>query len=173
MFGCACTMDRIGLTVHTGNCCSQDSGGTLQHYIRRFKFAVRIKYEKLFSRFELCQRSVSWILSTTWCCLRRLEWGARGRLLRTPKHSRCSSEWRKQTKLETLWDKLKPDVRRKGGRITKEWSEIGFQGQDPTTDFRYVCWDGPNRDKVNASVYNRSMGLLSLEQLVYFASNYS
>ena len=31
--------------------------------------------------------------------------------------------------LEQLWTNLKPDVRRKGGRITKEWGEIGFQGK--------------------------------------------
>jgi hypothetical protein len=40
--------------------------------------------------------------------------------------------------LEQLWSNLKPDIRRTGGRITKEWSEIGFQGTDPMTDFRYV-----------------------------------
>jgi hypothetical protein len=34
-----------------------------------------------------------------------------------------------------LWQYLKPDVRRNGGRITKEWEEIGFQGTDPATDF--------------------------------------
>lgn len=30
--------------------------------------------------------------------------------------------------LEQLWSQLKPNVRRSGGRITKEWGEIGFQG---------------------------------------------
>lgn len=30
--------------------------------------------------------------------------------------------------LEQLWSTLKPNVRRSGGRITKEWGEIGFQG---------------------------------------------
>ena len=29
--------------------------------------------------------------------------------------------------LEELWDALRPGVRRNGGRITKEWQEIGFQ----------------------------------------------
>ncbi|KAF0687319.1 Aste57867_20929 [Aphanomyces stellatus] len=55
--------------------------------------------------------------------------------------------------LEKLWSNLKPDVRRTGGRYTKEWGEIGFQGQDPMTDFR-------------------SMGLLALKQLVYYTEHY-
>ncbi|EQC34557.1 hypothetical protein, variant [Saprolegnia diclina VS20] len=55
--------------------------------------------------------------------------------------------------LEELWRNLKPDVRRTGGRHTKEWGEIGFQGTDPMTDFR-------------------SMGVLSLHQLLYYTSKY-
>jgi hypothetical protein len=42
--------------------------------------------------------------------------------------------------LEQLWNSLKPGVRRTGGRHTKEWGEIGFQGQDPMTDFRCECY---------------------------------
>ncbi|OQR81228.1 hypothetical protein ACHHYP_16638 [Achlya hypogyna] len=56
--------------------------------------------------------------------------------------------------LEELWNNLKPDVRRSGGRHTKEWGEIGFQGTDPMTDFR-------------------SMGILSLHQLNYYTKNYA
>jgi len=52
--------------------------------------------------------------------------------------------------LETLWSEMRPGVRRKGGRITDEWGEIGFQGKDPATDFR-------------------GMGILALEHLVHFA----
>nr|CCA18625.1 conserved hypothetical protein [Albugo laibachii Nc14] len=55
--------------------------------------------------------------------------------------------------LEELWTNLKPQTRRAHGRITKEWSEIGFQGMDPMTDFR-------------------GMGVLSLVQLLYFTSKY-
>ncbi|CAH0476208.1 unnamed protein product [Peronospora belbahrii] len=55
--------------------------------------------------------------------------------------------------LEQLWTNLKPDVRRIGGRITKEWGEIGFQGTDPMSDFR-------------------SMGVFSLVQLIYFTKTY-
>ncbi|DAZ98005.1 TPA: hypothetical protein N0F65_005163 [Lagenidium giganteum] len=65
-----------------------------------------------------------------------------------------SSNAKHEATLEQLWSNLKPDVRRSGGRITKEWGEIGFQGTDPMTDFR-------------------GMGILSLHQLVHFTAKYS
>ncbi|TDH67760.1 hypothetical protein CCR75_001956 [Bremia lactucae] len=55
--------------------------------------------------------------------------------------------------LDQLWTNLKPNVRREGGRITKEWGEIGFQGTDPMSDFR-------------------GMGLFSLVQLNHFTKDY-
>lgn len=57
--------------------------------------------------------------------------------------------------LEELWKQLKPNVQREGAelRSSKSWSDIGFQGFDPTTDFR-------------------GAGMLSLENLKYFASAY-
>lgn len=39
-----------------------------------------------------------------------------------------SANERHEALLEHLWGNLKPNVRRSGGRITKEWGEIGFQG---------------------------------------------
>ncbi|KAJ8956373.1 hypothetical protein NQ318_015111 [Aromia moschata] len=39
------------------------------------------------------------------------------------------------------------------GRITKRWQDIGFQGDDPKTDFR-------------------GMGMLGLENLLFFATEY-
>uniref|UniRef100_A0A914WJA0 ELMO domain-containing protein n=1 Tax=Plectus sambesii TaxID=2011161 RepID=A0A914WJA0_9BILA len=54
-----------------------------------------------------------------------------------------------EAKLFQLWALLKPGVSLEK-RITKQWQEIGFQGNDPATDFR-------------------GMGLLGLEQLVYLA----
>uniref|UniRef100_A0A803K0G8 ELMO/CED-12 domain containing 1 n=1 Tax=Xenopus tropicalis TaxID=8364 RepID=A0A803K0G8_XENTR len=48
-----------------------------------------------------------------------------------------------------LWKALKPNVPLEA-RISKQWCEIGFQGDDPKTDFR-------------------GMGLLGLYNLVYFA----
>jgi len=52
--------------------------------------------------------------------------------------------------LRKLWERLCPDTELEGP-ITKQWSDIGFQGSDPSTDFR-------------------GMGLLSLENLVFFAT---
>eukprot|EP00053_Salpingoeca_punica_P026433 m.20542 g.20542 ORF g.20542 m.20542 type:complete len:324 (+) comp8740_c0_seq1:196-1167(+) len=54
--------------------------------------------------------------------------------------------------LEDLWALLKPDVPR-DGRVSDQWTEIGFQGRDPATDFR-------------------GMGVLSLKNIVYFARHF-
>ncbi|XP_020845515.1 ELMO domain-containing protein 2 [Phascolarctos cinereus] len=55
--------------------------------------------------------------------------------------------------LMKLWRLLMPNEKLKA-RITKQWSDIGFQGDDPKTDFR-------------------GMGLLGLVNLVYFSENYT
>ncbi|KAG8237659.1 hypothetical protein J437_LFUL017553 [Ladona fulva] len=57
-----------------------------------------------------------------------------------------------EEKLLLLWSLLKPDEQLEA-RISKQWQEIGFQGDDPTTDFR-------------------GMGLLGLENLIFFAREY-
>ncbi|ORZ27908.1 ELMO/CED-12 family-domain-containing protein [Lobosporangium transversale] len=51
-----------------------------------------------------------------------------------------------------LWELLRPQEKL-DGRYTKQWSEIGFQGKDPATDFR-------------------GMGMLGLDDLVYYAKHY-
>lgn len=51
-----------------------------------------------------------------------------------------------------LWNLLMP-YEPLDARVTKQWQEIGFQGDDPKTDFR-------------------GMGILGLENLVYFAQEY-
>ncbi|XP_008560922.1 ELMO domain-containing protein 2 [Microplitis demolitor] len=51
-----------------------------------------------------------------------------------------------------LWNLLKPDEQLEA-RVTKQWQDIGFQGDDPKTDFR-------------------GMGILGLENLVFFANEY-
>uniref|UniRef100_A0AAY5K9P0 ELMO domain-containing protein n=1 Tax=Esox lucius TaxID=8010 RepID=A0AAY5K9P0_ESOLU len=53
--------------------------------------------------------------------------------------------------LMKLWKALRPDSPLTG-RISKQWCEIGFQGNDPKTDFR-------------------GMGLLGLHNLLYFAEH--
>jgi ELMO domain-containing protein len=52
-----------------------------------------------------------------------------------------------------LWNVLRPNEPMEQ-KISKKWSQIGFQGSDPSTDFR-------------------GMGLLSLINLVYFTTNLS
>ncbi|GFY05338.1 ELMO domain-containing protein 2 [Trichonephila clavipes] len=51
-----------------------------------------------------------------------------------------------------LWALLNPDKPLQS-RISKQWTEIGFQGDDPKTDFR-------------------GMGILGLENLLYFATEH-
>ncbi|KAF5285399.1 hypothetical protein FQA39_LY16653 [Lamprigera yunnana] len=57
-----------------------------------------------------------------------------------------------ERKLLDLWDQLMPNDPLTM-RISKRWQEIGFQGDDPKTDFR-------------------GMGLLGLENLLYFAKEF-
>lgn len=52
-----------------------------------------------------------------------------------------------------LWSLLMPTKKLKA-RISKQWADIGFQGDDPRTDFR-------------------GMGILGLINLVYFSENYT
>lgn len=52
--------------------------------------------------------------------------------------------------LENLWYNMMPGIKRSTNFVSEEWGELGFQGKDPTTDFR-------------------GMGMLGLEQLVYFS----
>lgn len=55
--------------------------------------------------------------------------------------------------LTKLWTLLKPSTPLES-RISKQWNEIGFQGDDPKTDFR-------------------GMGLLGLFNLLYFADQHN
>lgn len=57
-----------------------------------------------------------------------------------------------ERKLYDLWEKLMPHEALEG-RVTRQWQDIGFQGDDPKTDFR-------------------GMGLLGLENLLAFATDY-
>lgn len=52
-----------------------------------------------------------------------------------------------------LWELLMPSEKLES-RITKQWGNIGFQGDDPKTDFR-------------------GMGMLGLVNLVFFSENYT
>ncbi len=62
-----------------------------------------------------------------------------------------SSDSTHREMLEKLWKQLMDTSLT--GLVSKQWSEIGFQGDDPSTDFR-------------------GMGLLGLENLLFFSTNY-
>jgi hypothetical protein len=57
-----------------------------------------------------------------------------------------------ERKLKEVWDMLMPGKELEG-RYTVQWQQIGFQGKDPSTDFR-------------------AMGLLALDNLHYFCERY-
>uniref|UniRef100_A0A1B6DXP2 ELMO domain-containing protein n=1 Tax=Clastoptera arizonana TaxID=38151 RepID=A0A1B6DXP2_9HEMI len=57
-----------------------------------------------------------------------------------------------EEKLLKLWNLLMPKIKL-SGRVSKQWRDIGFQGDDPKTDFR-------------------GMGILGLDNLIYFAEEY-
>ncbi|TPX44426.1 hypothetical protein SeMB42_g04325 [Synchytrium endobioticum] len=63
-----------------------------------------------------------------------------------------SSNKSHERKLLELWDLLTPHERLTG-RTTKQWQKLGFQGNDPATDFR-------------------GMGMLGLDDLHYYAKNH-
>ncbi|XP_034044453.1 ELMO domain-containing protein 2 [Thalassophryne amazonica] len=58
-----------------------------------------------------------------------------------------------ESMLLKLWELLMPTVKLES-RVTKQWGDIGFQGDDPKTDFR-------------------GMGMLGLINLVFFSENYT
>lgn len=87
-------------------------------------------------------------------CLEQI-WGYRQLMveieeLRTTQYDSENDEH--EGKLLELWRRLIPKEELEA-RVTKQWQEIGFQGDDPKTDFR-------------------GMGLLGLENLLYFATEY-
>ncbi|XP_038648385.1 ELMO domain-containing protein 2 [Scyliorhinus canicula] len=64
-----------------------------------------------------------------------------------------SSNQQHENMLIKLWDLLMPHVHLES-RITKQWGDIGFQGDDPKTDFR-------------------GMGMLGLHNLIFFGDHYT
>ncbi|XP_063847540.1 ELMO domain-containing protein 2-like [Scylla paramamosain] len=58
-----------------------------------------------------------------------------------------------EEKLKALWELMMPDTQLEA-RVTKQWQMIGFQGDDPQTDFR-------------------GMGVLGLENLLFFAEHHT
>ncbi|XP_046344469.1 ELMO domain-containing protein 2-like [Haliotis rufescens] len=78
------------------------------------------------------------------------------RLLQQVEHHRktkySTTDKQHEDKLMLLWTSLMPTTKLES-RVSKQWTDIGFQGEDPATDFR-------------------GMGLLGLDQLLYFIKEY-
>lgn len=70
--------------------------------------------------------------------------------LRTTQYDSANVEH--EEKLLKLWTLLMADIPLEN-RVTKQWQDIGFQGDDPKTDFR-------------------GMGILGLDNLLFFAEEY-
>ena len=66
--------------------------------------------------------------------------------------SACSDNAEHEQTLMRLWNILHP-TRPLSGRISRDWESIGFQGENPATDFR-------------------GMGVLGLHDLVHFSRAY-
>ncbi|KAL0271119.1 UNVERIFIED_CONTAM: hypothetical protein PYX00_008322 [Menopon gallinae] len=88
-------------------------------------------------------------------CMEQI-WGF-SNLKKTVEDLRCtqydSNNPAHEEKLLNLWTLLVPDEKLES-RVTKQWQYIGFQGDDPKTDFR-------------------GMGVLGLENLLFLASEYT
>jgi len=87
-------------------------------------------------------------------CLRQI-WGYKQLKLEVEKlrsESFDDANLSHETQLLELWTLLQPD-RPLLKRVTKQWQDIGFQGEDPKTDFR-------------------GMGILGLQNLIYFAKQF-
>lgn len=69
------------------------------------------------------------------------------------KESYSTANQTHEQQLLKLWQLMKPDTKLEN-RVGKQWGELGFQGDDPATDFR-------------------GMGILGLDNLVFFAENYN
>jgi hypothetical protein len=117
-------------------------------------FPIDATLDDMTKRLELDTKDNA-LITNMRSCLQRCNFVnrvyARVHLLRDEAYS--SANTKHEEMLEQLWANLKPNVRRSGGRITKEWGEIGFQGTDPMSDFR-------------------GMGVLSLIQLIHFSAKY-
>ncbi|XP_053603735.1 ELMO domain-containing protein 2 [Plodia interpunctella] len=87
-------------------------------------------------------------------CLEQI-WSYRN-LINEVEEIRCikfdSNNLEHEEKLLKLWSLLVPNEPLES-RVSKQWQDIGFQGDDPKTDFR-------------------GMGLLGLENLLFFATEY-
>ncbi|XP_038875760.1 ELMO domain-containing protein A-like isoform X1 [Benincasa hispida] len=115
---------------------------------------------------EVVAGSAAWLGRGLSCvCAQRRESDARPSFDLTPAQEECllrlqnridiaydSSILEHQEALRTLWNVAFPEEELRG-LISEQWKEMGWQGKDPSTDFR-------------------GGGFISLENLLYFARNF-
>ncbi|KAF7153221.1 hypothetical protein RHSIM_Rhsim01G0141300 [Rhododendron simsii] len=115
---------------------------------------------------EVVAGSAAWLGRGLSCvCAQRRESDARPSFDLTPAQEEClqrlqnridvaydSSVPEHQEALKALWNASFPEEKLRGF-ISEQWKEMGWQGKDPSTDFR-------------------GGGLISLENLLYFARNF-
>jgi ELMO domain-containing protein len=86
-----------------------------------------------------------------------------------------------QDALRQLWRLAFPDTTIPPLQ-SEAWKEMGWQGNDPSTDFRYNCTTSMRAILISIScsfqlilcefISCRGGGFISLENLIYFAQNY-
>ena len=90
---------------------------------------------------------------------------------------------REQDALRALWSATYPD-RELSGLISDQWKEMGWQGRDPSTDFRLFFLTACHLLSISGVIVftylaarfflvNRGAGFISLENLLFFAKTFS
>ncbi|XP_037956175.1 ELMO domain-containing protein 2 [Teleopsis dalmanni] len=154
-------------TIRVENCLQQSRNQLIQETINEFNTIVENCSDEEFE--QMPARMVSIVSRTKNIkpsshpdfghllgrCVEQI-WSYR-RLVYTVDHLRAipydSNNLQHEEMLLELWNYLMPNEPLTG-RISKQWQDIGFQGDDPKTDFR-------------------GMGILGLENLLYLAREYN
>ncbi|KYQ93582.1 hypothetical protein DLAC_11607 [Tieghemostelium lacteum] len=117
------------------------------------EIAQRIADEKQFNQLSLLfESNILPILISTLEPLSKIQI-LKNQLKTLYNQAYCNDNATHEEKLEEIWSSLRPGIRRKA-RLTSEWGDIGFQGKDPSTDFR-------------------GMGILGLENLHYLSTQHN
>ncbi|KAH9505686.1 ELMO domain-containing protein 2 [Bulinus truncatus] len=130
------------------------SSSDLRSYATNIHFDIGLSVKKIFVIKNIVPEKHTWFETTLQNYLLQIQsynkLVSEAEELRKIKYS--SDDPLHEAKLLQLWE-VYNDGKSLPGRIGAHWTELGFQGHDPSTDFR-------------------GMGILGLEQLLYFAKNY-
>jgi hypothetical protein len=132
---------KLDIVVSRNDCDDGKVKVAIDNLVKTVLETKKIK-KQLNIQFVRCLQNCS---KQIWC-YRRLKHDLE--ILRSTPFDESHSE-----KLESLWNGL-VDENKPYSRISKQWGDIGFQGNDPKTDFR-------------------GMGMLGLENLLFFVREYN